>query len=83
MRIDEVLGLLKHRPFDPFTICMSDGSCYPVRHPDQVIVTPRAVHVGIRTTPKNRVAQDVVICDLVHITRLVPGIRRGAKRRSA
>ena len=83
MRIDEVLGLLKHRPFDPFTICMSDGSNYPVRHPDQVILTPRAIYVGTRATPKNPVAQEVVICDLVHVTRLVPGVRRGSKRRSA
>ena len=82
MRPDEITRLLKRRPFEPFTLCMSDGSSYPVRHPDQVIVTPRAAYVGVRVNGKRGLDQDVVICDLVHVTRLGPLAKRGAKGRS-
>jgi hypothetical protein len=51
---------------------MSDGSSYPIRHPDQVIVTPRAAYVGLRPNGEDLIAQRVAICDMVHITGLGP-----------
>lgn len=55
---------------------------YPVTHPDQIIVTPRAAYVGLDTDDEGLTAQDVVICDLVHITRLAPldGTKRKRRR---
>ncbi|MCH8966362.1 MAG: hypothetical protein IID43_01670, partial [Planctomycetes bacterium] len=47
MDLREVEKLLSVRPFEPFGIYMSDGSTYPVTHPDQVILTARAAHIGI------------------------------------
>lgn len=79
MRIEELHKLLRRRPFEPFRIYMSDGSAYAVTHPDQVIVTPRAAYVGLESDADGLVAQDVVICDLVHVTRLGPP--DGAKRK--
>ena len=79
MRIDEFHKLLRRRPFEPFSIYMSDGSAYPVTHPDQIIVTPRALYVGLDNDAEGLTAQDVVICDLVHVTRLGP--LDGAKRK--
>lgn len=72
MRIEELQRLLRRRPFQPFGLHMSDGSMYPVRHPDQVILTPRAAYVGVDVDPEAPLAQDVVICDLIHVTRLAP-----------
>lgn len=72
MNPQEIVTLLKGAPFEPFAIYISDGSWYPVKHPDQVIVTPRAVHVGIGGNGRKGVVQEVVICALVHITRLGP-----------
>ncbi|MCP4249858.1 MAG: hypothetical protein GY778_22680 [bacterium] len=69
------------RPFEPFRLFMSDGSSYPVRHPDQVIVTARAAYVGLRVNGKSQVAQDVVICDLMHVSRLGPLDKRRANGR--
>jgi hypothetical protein len=80
MRVDEVGKLLRRVPFQPFRLFMSDGSHYDVRDPDQVILTPRAVYVGI-PGGGDLVAQDVVICDLVHVTRLAPARGRRTKRR--
>jgi hypothetical protein len=73
--------ILERRPFEPFIIYMSDGSSYPVKHPDQIILTPRAAHVGIGRNGGRPVAQDVVICSLGHITRLGPVPRTTRKRK--
>lgn len=78
MRIEELYKLVRRRPFEPFEIFMSDGSAYPVTHPDQIILTPRAAYVGLDSDADGVIAQDVVICDSVHITRLGP--LNGTKR---
>lgn len=73
MRPEEIASLLTQRPFEPFGLYMSDGSSYSIRHPDQVILTPRSIHIGLPGDNGNaRIAQDVVICALVHVTRLGP-----------
>ena len=74
MNLQEVERMLTTTPFEPFGIYMSDGSAYPVTHPDQVILTPRAAHVGIGSAPngRGRAVREVVICALVHVTRLGP-----------
>ncbi len=81
MNVKDVEKLLTARPFDPFGIYLSDGSAYPVTHPDQVILTPRVAYVGIGSDCNGRVARDVVICALVHITRLGPVPKASRKRR--
>ncbi len=80
MDVREVEKLLTTRPFEPFSIYMSDGSAYPVTHPDQIILTHRAAHVGIGGAHNGRVVRDVVICALVHITRLGPVPKTPRKR---
>ena len=81
MNVQEVEKLLSARPFEPFGLYMSDGSAYPITHPDQVILTPRAAHVGIGGARNGTVVRDVVICALVHITRLGPSPKATRKRR--
>ncbi len=81
MNVQEVEKLLTTRPFEPFGIYLSDGSAYPVTHRGQVILTPRAAHVGIRSSRDGPVMRDVVICALVHITRLGPAPKSTRKRR--
>lgn len=53
----------------------------PGHHPDQVILTPRAAHVGIGNARNGRVMRNVVICALVHITRVGPMPKTPRKRR--
>ena len=81
MDVKEIETMLTGRPFDPFGIYMSDGSAYRVTHPDQVILTRRAAHVGLRNGRSGAVAREVVICALVHITRLGPLPKTSRKRR--
>jgi hypothetical protein len=71
MRPDDVLQLLRARPFQPFRISMSDGQQYEVRHPEMAIVSRSTVLVGI-PGPRgpDGPAERVVTCALVHITRM-------------
>ena len=38
MRPEDILELLRARPFEPFRVCLSDGSTYEIQHPDMAIV---------------------------------------------
>ena len=38
MRPDELIERLRQRPFEPFTIHLSDGTTYEVRHPEFLMV---------------------------------------------
>jgi hypothetical protein len=71
MRPDDVLELLRARPFQPFRISMSDGQQYEVHHPDNAIVSRLTVLVGI-PGPRgpDGPAEKVVNCALVHITQM-------------
>ncbi|MGD0519133.1 MAG: hypothetical protein ABSA26_16480 [Thermoguttaceae bacterium] len=71
MRPDDVLQLLRARPFKPFRISLSDGQQYEIRHPEIAIVSRSTVLVGIPGPrgPDGPV-EKVVTCALVHITRM-------------
>lgn len=80
MNVKELEELLAVRPVEPFGVYRSDGSAYPVTHPDQVILTPRLAHIGLGSRRNGRVVRDVVICALVHITRIGPLPKAPRKR---
>jgi hypothetical protein len=71
MRPDDVLQLLRAKPFQPFRISLSDGRQYDVRHPEIAIVSRSTVLLGIPGPrgPDGPVER-VVTCALLHITRL-------------
>ena len=71
MRPDDVLQMLRVRPFQPFRISLSDGQQYEVRHPDNAIVSRSTVLVGV-PGPRgpDGPAERVATCALVHITRM-------------
>ncbi len=71
MRPDDVLKLLRARPFQPFRISLSDGQEYEVRHPEMAIVSRSTVLVGIPgSRGLDEPVEKVVTCALVHITRM-------------
>ncbi len=69
-RSDDILGLVRQRPFQPFRIHMSDGSAHDIRHPEQAMLTERAVIVGVPSEHKEGIMQDLHRCAILHITRL-------------
>lgn len=81
MDVKELERVLGVRPFEPFGLYLSDGSACPVTHPDQIILTQRAAYVGLGGGGNGRAVPDVVICALIHITRLGPVPKTPRKRR--
>ena len=70
---DDILRLVRQRPFTPFRIHMSDGAASYVDHPELVWVYPRRVLLGVPSR-KEGLMQDWHDCALMHITQLeVPG----------
>jgi hypothetical protein len=71
--LQELLDMLRRRPFAPFRVHLTDGSSYEVRHPDLVMPGARSVAIGLPggTLPEG-VYERIVILALIHITRLEP-----------
>ncbi len=71
MEADELLNVIKRQPFEPVRIHVSDGAFYDVKHPDQVLISRRWVHIGV---PGNNggVFQRIHIVAYLHITRIQP-----------
>ncbi len=47
MKPQDLLDLLRRRPFEPFRLHLSDGAVYDVRHPDMAIVQRSKVIVAV------------------------------------
>jgi hypothetical protein len=73
MRPNDVLRLLRQQPFQPFRLCLVDGSSYEIRHPDQAMVERSTVAIAgaVAHLPRPLVERDVIVA-LLHISRLEP-----------
>ena len=78
MRTTEIEKQLRHRPFLPFQLRMSDGTAYEVRHPEMLMVSRTIVALAIHG-PRARQPEGIVLCDPVHIIRIEP-LRNGRTR---
>jgi len=69
MRPQDILDLLRAKPFRAFRIHMSDGQQFEVRHPELAMVGRNVVIVGIpaRKGPEGMIDR-TVNCALLHIT---------------
>ena len=71
MRAEEVREHLDALPFIPFRVCLSDGSSYQIRHPDQALVTTWSVEVGVpEQRRESRIYERIAHCSLLHIVKL-------------
>ena len=57
------------QPFKPFRICLSDGKSYDITNHDMMFVKRNAVLIGINFDD-NSIAERLVECALLHITRV-------------
>ena len=54
MTSDQMREILKRRPFEPFTIHLSDGSSFKVSHPEALFLPPGWSTSAIVGLPKDR-----------------------------
>jgi hypothetical protein len=66
MNGDPIRDRLRKQPFDPFEIHMSSGDVYPVKHPEQALVTGANVYIWYPEIGRDHVKT----CSLLHITSL-------------
>jgi len=71
MSPNELLQVNRAQPFEPYTIYLSDGTSYAVRHPDNVIVGVRTSFVNIPSSECPGLADGVARIDNLHITKVV------------
>ena len=71
MRTSEIEKQLRHRPFLPFRLRMSDGTACEVRHPEMLMISRTIVALAIHK-PRARRPEAIVLCDPVHIIRIEP-----------
>jgi hypothetical protein len=74
MPLEQILALLRARPFVPFRIHLLDGTAYEVRHPEWLLPGSRSVIIGQHTNPKLPYIEDGrhVSASLLSISRLEP-----------
>jgi hypothetical protein len=69
----DMLDLLREEPFEPFTICMSDGTRYNVYHPAFMMVDHSKITLGLPTDQSpDRPVERTVRLALLHVTRIEP-----------
>lgn len=79
MTLDNVLELLKRRPFEPFRIVTSGGESYDVRHPELAWPIRNGLYIGLGG--KGGVPERAAFVSLLHISAVETVPRNGAKRR--
>jgi len=72
MSDEDINTYLTRRPFEPFSIHVSDGNKYSIRHPDFVTVGPTRVDIGTPRRERTRLVDRVFSIALAHIVRLEP-----------
>lgn len=82
MHVSEIREHLEQRPFVPFRICVSDGAQFDVPHPDFVLLTKWAVHVG-HDAGDDDLPERVTRVAIGHVTRIEeidprPGLANGS-----
>jgi hypothetical protein len=73
MRPDDVVEMLREKPFRPFRIHLSDGTVYEIRHAELVKVGRSKAMIFFPTMDEpHAVFERYVSASLLHITRLEP-----------
>lgn len=68
MRAEDLLELVRAKPFVPLRIHTTDGQRYEVRHPDQIIVLRSRLVLGVGG--ENGVAERLEHVALLHVVRI-------------
>jgi hypothetical protein len=81
MRPDELMELIRNRPFAPLRVHITGGASYDILHPDQIIVLRGRVDIGVGADPKTGVAEKVEHVSLIHVVRVEELASAASRRR--
>jgi hypothetical protein len=72
MSPEQVRDTLRHQPFEPFRLVMTDGKSFDIRHPDLLMIGQRTAMVGLTGEAGQTFYERAVKVDLNHVIRLEP-----------
>lgn len=72
MPLEDILTLLRRRPFVPFRVHLTDGASHEIRHPAMLMPGARSITIGIPADPAVPVYTRTEIVALIHVVRLEP-----------
>lgn len=72
MNPNEMLLVLRRRPFEPFRLHLSDGKTYDITHPELCVVARTALYIGVPTPGGPEPVERVEIASLLYVTRMEP-----------
>ncbi len=70
MRAEELVELLRKRPFQPLRLHLTEGTPYDIRPPDNIMVLRQRVDIGVPADPESGVMDRVNYCSLLHVVRV-------------
>jgi hypothetical protein len=72
MRPEELAKALEPERFHPFTLRISNGDSYEIRHPEQIIVGRSTIAIGIQRRNGLRLFERLDTVSLLHVMSIVP-----------
>jgi hypothetical protein len=72
MAPEELRDVLRHQPFEPFRLVMTEGAAYDIPHPDLLMVGRRSATVGLTGPSSQTLYERTIKVDLLHIIRIEP-----------
>ena len=70
MSANDLLQLIRRRPFAPFVVVTTDGTRYDVTHPEMLMPGRRTITIGLPDDPALPVYDRQVILSMLHLQRL-------------
>ena len=73
MRPEDLRDFIKHQPFQPFRLTLTDGRTYDVLHPELAMVGRSTMVLGLaRPGDPDSVADRFVTVSLLHVMQVEP-----------
>lgn len=72
MAPEELRGIVRQQPFEPFRIVMVDGAGFDIRHPDLLWIGRQSAMIGLTGDAGQTFYERAVRVDLWHVIRVEP-----------
>jgi len=72
MRPEDLLEIIKRRPFQPYRFTFTGGDTYDLTHPEMMIVARSYAMFGTPSSEDERIAETCLYMSLLHIVKVEP-----------
>jgi hypothetical protein len=72
MTADELIRLIKGRPFRPLRLHLNDGRTREILRPEMALVSETSVTIGVLKDSESKVASRLTFCSIPNIVKVEP-----------